>query len=73
MKRQKALDLLRKHSDEIAQFGVTSLRLFGSVARDEAAAGSDVDLLVEFEPPLASRSTCNCASISSIFLGRMLI
>ena len=28
-----------------------SLRLFGSVARDDATADSDVDLLVEFDRP----------------------
>ena len=33
------------------QFGVRSLALFGSVARDEATAASDVDILVEFETP----------------------
>ena len=30
------------------QFGVASLALFGSVARDEAGPDSDVDVLVEF-------------------------
>ena len=30
--------------------GVVSLELFGSVARDEAAPASDVDLLVELDP-----------------------
>lgn len=34
-----------------AQFGVRSLALFGSVARDEARPDSDVDVLVEFEGP----------------------
>lgn len=35
--------------------GVRSLSLFGSVARDEAGPGSDVDVLVEFadEPTFA--------------------
>jgi len=32
-------------------FGVRSLSLFGSVARDEARSDSDVDVLVEFEGP----------------------
>ncbi len=32
--------------------GVRSLSLFGSVARDEAAEGSDVDLLVDFDRPV---------------------
>jgi predicted nucleotidyltransferase len=31
--------------------GVAALYVFGSVARGEAASGSDVDLLVEFEGP----------------------
>ena len=31
------------------EFGVKSLSVFGSVARDEAAEGSDVDILVEYE------------------------
>jgi predicted nucleotidyltransferase len=30
------------------EFGVASLALFGSVARDEAGPDSDVDVLVEF-------------------------
>ncbi len=51
MRREKALELLRDHRDEISEFGVTSLRLFGSVARDEAVRESDVDLLVGFGSP----------------------
>jgi predicted nucleotidyltransferase len=48
MGRDDVLALLAAHRDEIERFGVESLRLFGSVARGEAAAGSDVDLLVSF-------------------------
>ena len=33
-----------------AAHGARNVRVFGSVARGEAGAGSDVDLLVEFEP-----------------------
>ncbi len=33
--------------------GVTSLALFGSVARDDAGPESDVDILVEFDPDLS--------------------
>jgi predicted nucleotidyltransferase len=35
----------------LAEFGVTSLRLFGSLNREEAREGSDIDLLVEFDGP----------------------
>lgn len=34
---------------DYTHFGVKSLELFGSVARDEARVTSDVDILVEFE------------------------
>jgi predicted nucleotidyltransferase len=37
---------------ELGELGVRSLELFGSVARGEARADSDVDLLVEFERPI---------------------
>jgi uncharacterized protein len=33
----------------VTQYGASNVRLFGSVARGEASASSDVDLLVEFE------------------------
>ena len=38
------IDLIKAHSDEIcSQFGVKTLRLFGSVSRGEQHEGSDVD------------------------------
>ena len=37
------------HREQLQKLGVKSLSLFGSVARDEADADSDVDLLVEFD------------------------
>ena len=50
MKRQYILKILDAHRDEISsRFGVSSLSLFGSVARDEATEVSDVDLLVTFK------------------------
>lgn len=49
MKREDAIRLLAGHRQELSsRFGVRSLSLFGSVARDEARPDSDVDLLVEF-------------------------
>ena len=44
MKRRNILKILAEHRSEIeARFYVASLSVFGSVARDEAAAGSDVE------------------------------
>ena len=49
MRRQDILKVLDEHRSEInLRFGVASLSLFGSVSRDEAAAESDVDILVSF-------------------------
>ncbi len=49
MKRQNILKILAEHRSEInSRFGVESLSLFGSAARDEVAAESDIDILVTF-------------------------
>ena len=50
MKRAEAIQLIGEHEAELRGLGVRSLSIFGSVARDEAGPGSDVDLLVEFQP-----------------------
>jgi len=49
MRRAEALAVLSRYRAELErEFGVASLALFGSVARDEAGPDSDVDVLVEF-------------------------
>ena len=53
MRRTDVLRKLRAERDNLRQrYGVESLALFGSVARDEAGPDSDVDLLVEFGRPI---------------------
>ncbi|MGZ9226613.1 MAG: nucleotidyltransferase family protein [Anaerolineales bacterium] len=53
MKQELVVQTLRQKNSELAdRFGVKSLSLFGSVARNEATAVSDVDLLVEFNRPV---------------------
>jgi predicted nucleotidyltransferase len=53
MKKSDVIRILKRQSKELEEnFSVASLSLFGSVARDEASAGSDVDLLVEFSKPV---------------------
>jgi predicted nucleotidyltransferase len=44
VRKQEALTLLVNHQSTLKNFGVKSLMIFGSVARDEAQANSDVDL-----------------------------
>ena len=50
MNRESILKALSDHRHVLKKYGVKSIRLFGSFARGDAAPGSDVDLLVEFEP-----------------------
>ena len=52
MRRDEALRILAEHRAELAALKVKQLRLFGSVARDEAGPDSDVDLLVDFDRPV---------------------
>jgi predicted nucleotidyltransferase len=51
MKRNTVLNTLRAHEAELKQLGIERLYLFGSVARDEAEAQSDVDLFFDFDDP----------------------
>lgn len=51
MKRDEVLAILAAHRKQLQDMGVKSLDLFGSVARNEADANSDVDFLVEFNRP----------------------
>jgi predicted nucleotidyltransferase len=52
MRRDEVLRTLHEHYPKIIEsYGITSLGLFGSVARDEATDASDVDVLVDFGAP----------------------
>jgi len=52
MTKRAILARLREHAADMRKrFGVKALWLFGSAARDEARADSDVDILVEFAGP----------------------
>ena len=57
MNRDEVLDMLRAHKQILSQrFGVSELTLFGSVARDQANDGSDVDILVSYYKPATSKT-----------------
>jgi predicted nucleotidyltransferase len=48
--RQTIIPRLQAMEADLRRNGVTALWLFGSVARDAAQPGSDIDLAVEFDP-----------------------
>ena len=49
MTREQVIETLKNHEERWRGYGVTSLSLFGSVARGEGSPVSDVDILVDFE------------------------
>jgi predicted nucleotidyltransferase len=50
MNRLEAIDKLKRQAQAIKAMGATSLYLFGSIAQDEAARGSDLDLFIDYDP-----------------------
>ncbi|MBQ4548381.1 MAG: nucleotidyltransferase domain-containing protein [Bacteroidales bacterium] len=59
--RSEYISIIRSFSDVIkSRYGVTSLRLFGSVARNEQTDGSDVDLCVTMKPNMMQRIQLKC-------------
>lgn len=45
----EVLETLRAHEQELRRFGVRHAAVFGSVARGEATAGSDIDILIDLD------------------------
>ena len=57
MNRTECFEKLKTSKNVVAdRFGVSSMRLFGSVARTEQKESSDVDICVEMAPSLLRRS-----------------
>ena len=52
MRRDDVIERISQHREELAAFEVEGLLLFGSVARGDESADSDVELLVEFAKPV---------------------
>ncbi len=49
--KNEYISLISSHSDELrSSFGIKSLRIFGSVSRNEQHEGSDVDICVDMAP-----------------------
>ena len=52
LRRDEVLEVLRSHKEDFAnRYGVISLGVFGSVARDEAGEASDVDICITTKTP----------------------
>ena len=52
MEREEILATLKRQKRTLKKYGVASVSVFGSVARNRIRKNSDVDLLVEFDKPI---------------------
>jgi len=50
MRRQDAMSVLAAYADSLRERGAVAAFLFGSTARDEANAHSDIDIFIDIEP-----------------------
>ncbi len=69
MTRRQVIEILQAHQEELRQFGVKKISLFGSVARESAESRSDVDMVVEFTETTYRRFIALKSFLESI-LGR---
>jgi predicted nucleotidyltransferase len=53
MDRENAIGILRRNEAELRRRGVRHAALFGSVARGDSGAESDVDVMIELDPSAA--------------------
>ena len=52
LQRNEVIAVLKRHKPLFEQqYGVTALGIFGSVARDEAAPDSDLDIVIRMKEP----------------------
>ena len=71
MNRATVLSQLKRHEAELSRrFGVASLTLFGSFARDQATEHSDVDILARFDDDPDLKSLLRTQSYLEEALGR---
>ena len=48
--KDKILKILKSNKSNLSKFGISKVGLFGSYIRNEQIPGSDIDLLLDFEP-----------------------
>ncbi len=48
--KEDAIRTITQHRDDIAELGVAAIGLIGSVARNEAHAASDLDVVIDLPP-----------------------
>ncbi|MCD6463246.1 MAG: nucleotidyltransferase family protein [Thermotogae bacterium] len=69
--KREIVERIRKNKDEIRNFGVKRIGIFGSAVRDEITEGSDIDFVVEFERGKATfKNVCGLIDFLEKLFGR---
>ena len=72
----KALEQLNRYRDNLlalaSRHHATRIRIFGSVARGEDKPGSEIDLLVDFEPEASLLDLVGLQQDAEALLGRQV-
>jgi len=50
LNKEKILQFLRRNKNKLNKYGVKKIGLFGSYVKEKDIKGSDIDLIVKFEP-----------------------
>lgn len=50
MEKAVAIEMLKQRTDAVKGMGATALYLFGSTARNDASASSDLDVYIDYDP-----------------------
>jgi uncharacterized protein len=70
VRRSEVIDFFSAHRDDLRRLGISSLLVFGSVARDQARPDSDVDLIAEFDRPIGYLGLARVEHELETLLGR---
>ena len=70
--REEVVARLRRSERAIRELLATSLHLFGSAARDQMGADSDVDVFIDYDPdgPFSFVELVRCGELLEKILGR---
>lgn len=70
--RKSILSAIKSKEAEIFKYGIKSIGLFGSYARNEQSENSDIDILIDFEPGMESFDNymAVCDIIEKLFKNR---
>ena len=66
MERERVIKVLQMHADELKAVGIDTLSVFGSVARDEQIADSDVDIVIRLNRNFSATGFSYFGALDSI-------